>query len=99
MSRIDDAGIGIGKIQVSSALELINPENAGARSALLAFNGKRSGKVFLKHHFGGSQIDYGLQHRTVGNTRIFVLPSTSGAANGFWDEEPWYALAHHAKTV
>ncbi len=67
--------------------------------AILAFNGKRSGQVFLKHHAAARAVDYGLQRWKVGNTTIFILPSTSGAANGFWDEGPWYALAQHAKTV
>ena len=67
--------------------------------AILAFNGKRSGQVFLKHHAAARSVDFGLQTWTVGKTTIHVLPSTSGAANGFWDEGPWYALAHHAKIV
>ena len=67
--------------------------------AVLAFNGKRSGRVFLKQHAAARAIDYGLQPWTISKTSIFVLPSTSGAANGFWDEDPWYALAHHAKIV
>jgi TDG/mug DNA glycosylase family protein len=65
--------------------------------AILAFNGKRSGQVFLKHHAAARAIDYGLQRWTISKTMIFVLPSTSGAANGFWDEGPWCALARHAK--
>ena len=69
------------------------------RPAILAFNGKRSGQVFLKHHDAARTVDYGPQRWKLGKTTIFVLPSTSGAANGFWDEGPWYALAHHAKTV
>ena len=65
----------------------------------LAFNGKRSAQVFLKNHAGVRTVEYGLQRWTIGKTTIFVLPSTSGAANGFWDEGPWHDLAHHAKTV
>ena len=67
--------------------------------AILAFNGKRSGQVFLKYHAVARTVDYGLQPWTIASTIIFVLPSTSGAANGFWDEAPWYALARHVKTV
>jgi len=64
---------------------------------ILAFNGKRSARVFLKHHAGARTIDYGLQPWTIGESAIFVLPSTSGAASGFWGEDPWYALARHAE--
>ena len=70
-----------------------------SKPGILAFNGKRSGQVFLKHHIAARSVAYGLQQSTIGSTAIFVLPSTSGAANGFWDDDPWYALAHHAKTV
>lgn len=69
------------------------------RPAILAFNGKRSGLVFLKYHFGIHTISYGIQSQSVGRTAIFVLPSTSGAANRYWDEFPWHTLARYAATV
>ena len=56
---------------------------------ILAFNGKRAAMEFL----GRRRVEYGLQGETVGSTRIFVAPSTSGAANGFWDEGLWFELA------
>jgi hypothetical protein len=31
----------------------------------------------------------------VGKLAVFVLPSTSGAAQGFWDEGQWRALADY----
>ncbi len=55
---------------------------------ILAFNGKAAAERF----FGG-RTRYGWQPATVGMTRLFVLPSTSGAARGFWDEAPWRELA------
>jgi TDG/mug DNA glycosylase family protein len=54
----------------------------------LAFNGKRAAQEAL-----GKKPEYGLQDIRIGNTDIFVLPSTSGAANGFWDEARWRELA------
>ena len=54
----------------------------------LAFNGKGSAKVF----WGIESVEYGLQDIRIGNTRVFVLPSTSRAANGFWSIEPWHEL-------
>ena len=59
----------------------------------LAFNGKRPAQLF----FGG-QVQYGLQPDACGTTRIYVLPSTSGAARRFWDEEPWMELAAWLRT-
>jgi len=58
------------------------------RPRLLAFTAKRPARVFLDR-----PVDYGLQPETLGRTRIFVLPSPSGAARGFWDEGPWRELA------
>lgn len=55
---------------------------------LLAFVGKRPARVFLDRG-----VDTGLQPERLGPTRIFVLPSPSGAARRYWDEAPWHALA------
>jgi len=54
----------------------------------LAFNGKTAAKAF----FGRQTVDYGLQEALIGQTAIWVLPSTSGAASGAWSIEPWQAL-------
>jgi len=56
--------------------------------AILAFNGKCAAGRFF-----GTRTAYGWQAATIGRTRLFVLPSTSGAARGFWDEAPWRELA------
>jgi len=54
----------------------------------LCFNGKRAAKEFLQR-----RVDYGLQPERIGVTRIFVAPSTSGAANRWWNIEHWRQLA------
>lgn len=56
---------------------------------VLAFNGKRAAEVFLNFR----RVQYGLQSATVGSTRLFVAPSTSGAANGYWSIDRWRELA------
>jgi TDG/mug DNA glycosylase family protein len=55
---------------------------------VVAFNGKRSAEAFL-----GRAVSYGQQTESIGQTAIFVLPSTSGAAQGHWDESHWRALS------
>ena len=57
--------------------------------SVLAFNGKTAAKAF----FGRVLVDYGRQEAKIGQTSIWVLPSTSGAASGAWSIEPWRALA------
>ena len=63
------------------------------RPRFLAFTGKRPARQFLRDRFGANVADYGLQARTVGETRIYVLPSPSGAARRWWTIEPWLELA------
>lgn len=63
------------------------------RPRFLAFTGKRPAGEFLRDSFGADVADYGLQARTVGETRIYVLPSPSGAARRWWTIAPWRTLA------
>ena len=58
----------------------------------LAFNGKRAAKAFFGH-----DVKYGRQPDTIGETAIYVLPSTSGAASGHWDFGPWQEFAEHVR--
>ena len=58
---------------------------------VLAFNGKKAAQTFLRR-----KVAYGIQRETVGRTLVFVLPSTSGAANGYWDIAHWRVLAELA---
>ena len=63
------------------------------RPAVLAFNGKRAARVFLD----AATIDYGEQPGRIGDTLIHVLPSTSGAAQRWWDEAFWRRVARAAR--
>lgn len=58
---------------------------------VLAFNGKKAAAVLLGR--GTQAVPYGLQPEMIGATRLWVLPSTSGAARGYWDESWWGRLA------
>ena len=55
---------------------------------VLAFNGKRAATEFF-----GCPVAYGRQPQEIESTTVFVLPSTSGAARGYWDEVFWKELA------
>lgn len=55
---------------------------------LLAFTSKNAARAALGH-----VVDYGLQHESIGGTKLFVLPSPSGQARGHWDLAPWRVLA------
>ena len=62
---------------------------------ILAFTSKTGAAAFLGKPTGA--IGLGFQAETVGETRLFVLPSPSGQARIFWDESVWQALADAAK--
>ena len=54
----------------------------------LAFTSKAGGQ-----HFLGGARNYGEQSERIGKTRIWILQSTSGAANGSWRPEVWQQFA------
>lgn len=57
-----------------------------AQPFILVFNGKRAAEIFL-----GRSVPYGYQPGCdIGRTRIYVAPSTSGAARGSWNERFWH---------
>jgi TDG/mug DNA glycosylase family protein len=57
----------------------------------IAFNGKKAGAVF--YGCETCDVSYGLQAQRVGDTAVWILPSTSGGARAFWDLGPWRDLA------
>lgn len=54
----------------------------------VCFNGKEATKVYLER----KKVAYGLQKESINNTRLFVAPSTSGAASKYWDIKWWQYL-------
>jgi TDG/mug DNA glycosylase family protein len=73
--------------------EAVRRKIAKFQPRFLACTSKTVGQLVLGHGCG-----YGLQDETIGRTRIFVLPSTSGAAVRYWDIGPWRALAKAVRT-
>ena len=61
------------------------------RPRFVAFNGKKAAATYLGVR--SATLEFGHHERKVGLAQIFVLPSTSGAANGSWVEQPWHDLA------
>lgn len=56
---------------------------------VVGFNGKKAAEVF----FGRKTVEYGRQNEQIGESTLFVLPSTSGAARAYWDPGYWRELA------
>lgn len=62
---------------------------------VLAFNSKKAAEVFL----GTRHVQYGLQPVALGSTKLFVAPSTGGAANGYWSIDGWRDLARLVRAI
>ncbi len=99
---LPELGIGLtdmvkGKAGMDHTLQKADYDRAGCERRILAsqpkvlcFNGKQAAMAYLQV----KKVEFGLQaERRIGNTVIFVAPSTSGAASGFWDETVWFELA------
>lgn len=61
---------------------------------VVCFNGKKAAAIFFGHGQTG-RVGYGLQATTIGRSKLFVAPSTSGAARGAWDIAVWKELKTH----
>lgn len=61
------------------------------RPRFIAFTSKNAARAGLG--IPPRPLDYGEQPVTIAQTRVFVLPSPSGQARGFWNIEPWRELA------
>lgn len=61
----------------------------------LAFNGKRAAQELL----GRKKVSFGPIQKRIGETRLLTLPSTSSAANRYWDQKYWQELANKFKSA
>jgi len=85
-----DAEIGDGDYDVGGFTRRI----VAAAPQVVAFNGKQAAARFLGMRTRAIQV--GVQEVRIGCSLLFVLPSTSGAASGYWDIGPWRELARDA---
>lgn len=65
------------------------------RPRIVAFTSKNAARAALD--IGSRAPAYGEQAVRIAHSRVFVLPSPSGQARGFWDIGPWQALAQAAQ--
>ncbi|MDB5353819.1 MAG: glycosylase [Phycisphaerales bacterium] len=83
----NDANLGTADFNVPVFREKL--ENFQPR--VLAFNGKKAAAAF--YGCGTGNLPYGRQANRIGDTVIWVLPSTSGNARRYWNHGPWRDLA------
>lgn len=58
----------------------------------IAFTSKKAAAFALGYRGVTSFIDYGLQSETIGSSKVFVLPSTSGSGRKYWNDKHWFEL-------
>jgi TDG/mug DNA glycosylase family protein len=99
-SRLPELGIGltdICKLRHGSDVEVgtvefdidgLREKIAAAEPTFIAFNGKNAAVGALER-----PVAFGEQEEQLGGARVWVLPSTSGAARRFWKIGPWEELA------
>ena len=58
----------------------------------IAFNSKKGASFVLGFKGVTKLVEYGLQEKTIGKSKLYVLPSTSGSARRFWNEKYWTDL-------
>ena len=58
---------------------------------VLCFNGKKAAKVYFGFR-KTSEVNYGIQERMIGTTRLYVAPSTSLQAISYWNDTIWSNL-------
>lgn len=59
----------------------------------IAFNGKKSASFALGYKGVTNLIEYGFQNFQIGDSKVFILPSTSGSARKYWNEKYWFDLS------
>ena len=64
---------------------------AHCKPRIVAFTSKNAARAALG--LGPGAFPYGPQELHIAQSRVFVLPSPSGQARGFWKIDPWRELA------
>ena len=59
---------------------------------IIAFTSKTAASYALGFLGATNLVNYGLQAKTIGESKVFVLPSTSGNARRYWNEIYWFQL-------
>lgn len=69
------------------------------KPSYIAFTSKAAASFALGFKGVTSIIEYGLQSQMIGDSKVFVLPSTSGSARAYWDEKYWLELSSIIKQI
>jgi TDG/mug DNA glycosylase family protein len=76
----------------SYEIELFIEKMKQYKPKYIAFTSKAAASYALGLNGVTSIIEYGLISQMIGDSKVFVLPSTSGSARAYWDEKYWFEL-------
>lgn len=71
--------------------ESLRQKMATYQPKIIAFTSKKGASIAL--NTTTAKLKYGLQAEKFEQSQVWVLPSPSGAARGYWNESVWQALA------
>ena len=78
--------------------EALRQKIACFQPRILAFTSKAAWRAAMQLP-SSSPVDYGWQDQRFGATRCFALASPSGAAQRYWDIQPWRILAREYQAL
>ncbi len=78
--------------QESYEVELFINKMKEFKPLFVAFTSKAAASFALGYEGKTGMLNYGLQVSKIGSSKVFVLPSTSGSARRYWDEQWWFKL-------
>ncbi|TMI73296.1 MAG: mismatch-specific DNA-glycosylase [Bacteroidetes bacterium] len=76
----------------SYEVDLFSKKMIEFQPKFIAFTSKTAASFALGFNGKTRHINYGLADKVIGKSKIFILPSTSGAAARFWAPEYWRDL-------
>lgn len=79
------------RVGLTAKIEIAQPN-------ILAFTSKRGFREW-RGIPSNKAVAYGWQNEVIGQTKIYVLPSPSGAARSYWDVSVWRTLAENVQQL
>ena len=58
----------------------------------IAFTSKKAASFALGYWGNTKMVNYGLQSSMIGSSKVYILPSPSGNARKYWNEDFWHDL-------
>ena len=81
--------------ETDARIVIQDPRTSTPGLGLLAWMKSIYGKNAAKVYLNKKKVNYRFQSEKIGESKLFIVPSTSGAASGFWDINKWKLLVNY----